>query len=202
MKLTEISNLESKTLNTLAKNMAAAQIHWSEYAAVLGRIEDEKLYNEYGYGSTVKYAEDEMKLSVGSVLTYLGLWKAMRQSGLKLDVWSELPITYAQQIKRIITAGGDATRWIQIAKETKSITEFRTKVSAFVGNAEEFQTFKAAVPTELLEMIHLELERALPEATGRPDSPAAMVHHRSTRFRCLEVIFRHFSQTYEVPEHP
>lgn len=172
--------------------------HWSVAATILGRIEDERLWERYTdasdapYRSTRQYATEELGLPGDEVMTLLKLWHAMRtarEAGVPFDVWATLPKSRAIILRRAIDAGGDPKRWVEKALAAKTVAEFTEAFHVRAGGKEpKFQRVMLELPPPVADLFEAALVLQLPNVLDEPSPDPARVNDRDVRFRCVEAL--------------
>lgn len=206
----DVLQLSADELRELAKTITqrpdGAARHWARLAAILGRVEDESLWSEYGYGSLRAYAEEELDLSTADVHALVKLWQMVRRAypAVAWEAWSVLPRSRAVELRRVLSLGGDPVAWLDRAKTASSTEVLRHLIDQHLS-IESWTTFHCAVPVELDALIEAALILALPEAlqievppgVPLPTLDPERAKQKDTRFRCLEVLVRSYLTSRE-----
>lgn len=195
-----IHHLTIEQLHAEAQEVARptdARRHWSRLATILGRLHDEELYKELGYGSLLAYTSMVMSLSEEEVFEPLRLWRMIQAASVEVPItdWEKIPKTYATRIRKLVSEGASAKEWVEIALACKTFVEFDAAVCRFLDK-EQWVTIATRAPKALADIFDSCLVATLPEATGEPDANPDLIYDRAVRFRCLEVILRNFAETY------
>lgn len=192
--------MKPEELHEAAKQVAKREDrHWSRVAAILGRVERERLYKTLGpgYSTTIAYAINELDLSVQESSDLLKLHKMMEEGNVPPSEWATIPRAHAHLIRRVMLLGGDARTWIANSRAAGSEAKLRQMVDQVLGK-DPWTKFEYAVPLDLKEsIIDGAMLKALVGVTRNPDVDPLLVVDRGYRAQCLELIFGHFMQTWQ-----
>lgn len=198
-----VLSLGADELRKLALGVKAqAGLSWFRLSVVVWRVENEGLYDSWGYTSARAWSQDELGIPPRDFVTLLELGKMVMNAGSGVEAveWEKLNKAKALLVKKVSALGGNCRQWVLKAMAAKTTTEFAAEVKiALGGKPEEWTTFKCAVPAELLELIDAALVMALPKAL--PDelvAPPERARDKDARFRCLEVIITEWVQDHAL----
>lgn len=191
--MTNLLTATPDDLRAIAKGLSKQDPdrHWARLASLLGRVEDEGLYEGWGFASARAYAEDELGIPPRDFVTLIELWRMMKKSlnTVTPEGWSGLSKAKALLVRKVLALGGNTAEWVATAAHAKSAGELRKLVDAAMGKADEWVVFRCSMPAELAELVEAALVMALPEALPDEDAPDhSRARDKDARFRCLEII--------------
>lgn len=168
--------------------------HWSRLAMLVGRVDDERLYEAWGYASGPAWAEEDLGLAKREYVALVKSWRLI-QKGLQgpaegqvgAEEWAGVSKAKAGLIAKVAGLGAPLRPWVDLAVSDITTAQMREAIEKHLG-MEPWTTVTVALPTALAEVFESALVLALPEATGEADPDADSAKARDTRFRCLEVI--------------
>ena len=194
----DVQTLAPEELRTLGKGLKSTVLSWYALAVLLWRVENEALFEAWGYASARAYAQDELGIPPRDFVTLLELAKMVMNAGPAVTQaeWCKLTKAKALLVKKVAALGGDMKSWVNKAALAQNATEFTKTVAAAIGGKpDEWTMFKCAVPAELLELIEVALVMALQKALPEEPAPAKeRARDKDVRFRCLETIVTEWVQ--------
>ena len=172
--------------------------HWTQFAALLGAIDDRRLYEAWSFRSTRAWAEHDLDLSPSESNELLRLYRILQTAGRPLTDWATISKGKARVIARALHLGGDPAMWLDHALSSATEDALQAILLRQVGK-DVFVPFTVHIPESLVPLVQEALRRALPEAVEEelPEDPAEqdrLVEKREYAFRCLEVVVRAFLQ--------
>jgi hypothetical protein len=166
--------------------------HWSRQAAVLGQIDEGKLYTELEIESWPQFAES-LELTRWEYRQAVRLWKMMGRCRPALTDadWLKVSKSRALELQKVIALGADAKLWFEKALGATTLMDFVELVEGTLGK-EVWVPFSVQVPKELRGVIEAALVKALPAVLNEPHPDPERAKDKDVRFRCLEVMAQQF----------
>lgn len=193
--------LDAQSLRDQAKHLAVTESvdrHWSRLALILGRVEDEHLFEDWGFASARAFAEEDLGIPPRDFVTLIELWRLMQacQPSVPFEAWHSMPKTKALLIRKVVALGAPPVEWVAQAQASAKVADFSAMIDKHLGK-QTWVTFSVSMPGDLLELVEAGLSLALPVAM--PDTPnlkPEMAKDREHRFKCLEIIVTEFVQRH------
>jgi hypothetical protein len=175
--------------------------HWSVIAAILRRVDQEHLYDGYGFPSTIHWAEAELGLDALEATRYLQAGDLMAQAlEVPSETWRQLSWGKLGLIRRVVNLGADLPTWVTRATDAPSVEALRGQVAHYLDpESEVFARFGFRAPQQSIVTYEAAMVLALTDATGDPTTPAERIHHPDVAFRCWDVIVAHYVSLAVLP---
>lgn len=203
---TDPRTLDAPALIAFARALLAKddrKSHWTVAAIALGRIADERLWEQREYGAAVSdeaWAKEQLGMTRGEVRLALKLYRAMQRH--PTVPWATLRKPKALLLDEVLTAGGSVTEWSLKATGTTT-RDFEAQVRRQLKE-DIFLTLTIRYPESMAELVEAALSKAAQEVRdteawadalvpGADSSPPPAAAEGSWRapgvaFRALEVL--------------
>lgn len=176
--------------------------HWSRLAVILGRVDDEKLWQDVipSVGSARGYAAQVLEINTAEYFELMALWKVMKlDRSIRVDEWATIPRAKASLVKRVVLGvGGDPREWLEKAQQ-RGTEELRRLVEGRLGK-EPWTTVKVPCSVLVSDLFDEAMQMALPDITGTVVNDPEQIRDRATRAACFERIVAYFIGTYQPGE--
>lgn len=185
------NDLRSAAVTATARH---ARAHWTTVSAIYFRVATERLHEQYGYAKPAAWAEEELGVTPSSFHEGVKMWRMVTAAIPKVAVveWGKLSHARAALLRPVLSLGGDAREWFDLAMEAASTEDLRIAVDRKLSR-EVWREFSVMLPEsthELAESAMLAaLHKLLPEGADE-----TLVRERAIRHRCFEVILNAFTQ--------
>ena len=173
--------------------------HWSRLAALMGHIDENRLYEKFAnpngepYASVRQWAEDELGLPRSEVFVLRNLHRMMSSADVPPDAWSPVSRVRALIVRKAVNLGGDPRAWIERAITAESTRDLQKELERQGVVEEGWVTWKVRTTEALKEQWETKMVEALPMVLGAGDHDPDLIHDPSIRFRLAEMIFGSFS---------
>lgn len=186
--------LDAPALHARALALATVtheRAHWSELAAIVGRVQDEAYFrrDDYGtYPTARAWAMDVLHIPPSEFIVLVErLWPMIRDhAAIAPEEWRGITKARAVILTKVLGMPGvDARRWFDVAVAAPSASAFQTALADLLPEP-KWITWKCRIPVPLAGVIDEAMGMALQRVLRTKHPDPARMNDLDTKFRCLE----------------